>query len=206
MGSEPHHLSDRLRDRFGGIWTNVAFHYEAIDRSVVRGSETRLCEAVAHSFSQPLVLLAEEIRCPGARRALGLDDDDDALVEQMTAKTSMNRGTLQKILGATPCLSAPPSAVGLGKDLEEPGVVVGYVRAEEAMRMLRQWQVIFEKAPVVALSTFLAICAWVVVRAYKHDAICVSFGCFDSRLFGGVEYDTMVVGMPSSRARQLLAP
>ena len=37
------------------------------------------------------------------------------------------------------------------------------------------------------------------------DITCVSFGCFDSRQFGGIESDTLVVGMPSVRAQQIVS-
>jgi uncharacterized protein (DUF169 family) len=73
------------------------------------------------------------------------------------------------------------------------------------MSLLRRWQVFCGHAPLVPLSSFLAICAWVVVRAHKLNEVCLSFGCFDSRQFGGVANDTLVVGMPPALAEQMIS-
>lgn len=197
-------LASRLQQEFGGLWTGVALHYEAVPAAAPVQHEMRLCEAVARSFLQPIVLPAQKIGCPGARRALGLLDDDRALAQQMSQKAGVPFGTLCKALGETPCLAAPVTAISLGASHDAPDVVVGYVQPKEAMSLLRRWRVVYGDAPLVPLSSFLAICAWVVVRAHKLDEICVSFGCLDSRQFGGIGSDTMVVGMPFTRAQQIV--
>ena len=130
--------------------------------------------------------------------------DDRALAERMSQKAGVPFDTLCKALGETPCLAAPVAAISLGVGHDAPDVMVGYVQPNEAMSLLRRWQVVYGYAPAVPLSSFLAICAWVVVRAHKLDEICVSLGCFDSRQFGGIGSDTMVVGMPSTRAQQMV--
>ncbi len=197
-------LAGVLQQEFGGLWTGVALHYEAVPAGAPVPHEMRLCEAVARSFVQPIVLPAQKIGCPGARRALGLVDDDLALAERMSQKAGVPFDTLRKALAETPCLTAPVTAISLAVGHDAPDVVVGYVRPNEAMSLLRRWQVVYGHAPAVPLSSFLAICAWVVVRAHKLDEICVSFGCLDSRQFGGIGGDTMVVGMPSTRAQQIV--
>jgi hypothetical protein len=113
--------------------------------------------------------------------------------------------TLRKALADTPCLTTPITAVSLGPRLDQCDVVVGYVQPKEAMSLLRRWHVRFGHLPVVPISSFLAICAWVIVRANKLDDVCVSLGCLDSRQFGGIGSDTLVVGMPSARARQMIS-
>ena len=69
---------------------------------------------------------------------------------------------------------------------------------------MRRWQVLYYQVPRVSLSSFLAVCAWVVVMAYESNEIGVSFGCFDPPQFGGIERDVLVVGMTSERAPQLV--
>jgi uncharacterized protein (DUF169 family) len=203
-------LAGRLKREFGGLWTGVALHDEVVAADTPApahahaSQEMRLCEAAARSFLQPIVLPAHKIGCPGARRALGLVDDDRALAERMSQKAGLPLDTLRKALAETPCLAAPVAAVSLGADHDAPDVVVGYVQPKEAMHVLRRWHVVYGDVPVVPLSSFLAICAWVVVRAHKLDEICVSLGCIDSRRFAGIGSDTMVVGMPAARAEQLV--
>jgi uncharacterized protein (DUF169 family) len=198
-------LAGGLQQEFGGLWTGVALHDEAVPTQAPVWHEMRLCEAVARSFLQPVVLPAQKIGCPGARRALGLLDDDRALAQRMSQKAGVPFGTLRKALAETPCLAAPVTAISLGANLDAPDVLVGHVQPKEAMGLLRRWQVFYGHVPVVPLSSFLAICAWVVVRAHKLDEICLSFGCFDSRQFGGIGSDTVVVGMPSVRAQQIVS-
>ena len=197
-------LASRLRQELGGLWTGVALHYEAAPAGAPVLHEMRLCEAVTRSFVQPIVLPAHKIGCPGARRALGLMDDDRALAQQMSQKAGVPFDTLCKVLGETPCLAAPVTAVSLGASHDAPDVMVGYVQPKEVMSLLRRWQVFYGHAPALPLSSFLAICAWVVVRAHRLDEISVSFGCVDSRQFGGIGSDTLVVGMPSVRAQQIV--
>jgi len=198
-------LANRFKQEFGGLWTGVALHYEAVPAAAPVQHEMRLCEAVTRSFLQPIVLPAQQIGCPGARRALGLVDDDRALAQQMSQKAGVPFDTLRKALAETPCLTAPITAISLGASHDAPDVMVGYVQPKEAMSLLRRWQVFYGHAPAAPLSSFLAICAWIVVRAHKLDEICVSFGCVDSRQFGGIGSDTLVVGMPSVRAQQIVS-
>jgi len=197
-------LGSIFQQEFGGLWTGVALHYEAVPAHAPVPHEMRLCEAVARSFVQPVVLPAQKIGCPGARRAVGLMHDDHALAERMSQKADVPFDTLRRALAETPCLAAPVTAISLGAGQEAPDVIVGYVQPEGAMSLLRRWQVSYGHVPVVPLSSFLAICAWVVIRAHKLDEICVSFGCLDSRNYGGIGSDTLVVGMPSGRAQQLV--
>jgi len=204
IGSPKASLADNLKQEFGGLWTGVALHYEAVPADAPVEQGIRLCEAVARSFAEPIVLPAQKIGCPGARRALGLLDDDRALAQRMSEKAGVPLDTLRKALAETPCLTAPITAVSLGPNHAQPDVVVGYVQPKEAMSLLRRWQVSYGQVPVVPLSSFLAICAWVVVRAHKLDEVCVSLGCLDSRQFGGIGSDTLVVGMPSVRAQQIV--
>jgi uncharacterized protein (DUF169 family) len=198
-------LASRLKQDFGGLWTGVVLHYEAFPAEAPVEHEMRLCEAVARSFLRPIVLPAEKVGCPGARRALGLTDDDLALAQRMSQKAGVPFDILRKALAETPCLAAPITAISLGADQDAPDVVVGYVQPKEAMSLLRRWQVVYGHTPVVPFSSFLAVCAWVVVRAHKLDDICASLGCFDSRNYGGIGSDTLVVGMPSVRAQQIIA-
>lgn len=199
-------LTDRLQSGFGGIWTGVTFRDEPVPTAAQAKHDMRLCEAVARSFLKPIVLAAHQIGCPGARWALGLAPDDHTLARQMSQKAGLPFDTLYKVLAETPRLEPTAAAVSFGVTDDVPNVVVGYLQPKEAMTLLRQWHVRHGRLPTVPLSSFLAICAWVVVRALILDELCVSFGCFDSRQFGGIGSDTLVVGMPSVRAEQLVLP
>jgi len=45
----------------------------------------------------------------------------------------------------------------------------------------------------------------VAVKAYLTERISLSFGCEDSRLYGGISRDRLIVGIPYAQAYKLLA-
>jgi uncharacterized protein (DUF169 family) len=57
----------------------------------------------------------------------------------------------------------------------------------------------------VELSGFAAVCGNVAVKAYVTRRISLSFGCEDSRQYGGVPRDRLIVGIPYAQAHKLLA-
>jgi uncharacterized protein (DUF169 family) len=85
-----------------------------------------------------------------------------------------------------------------------PDVVIGYIRPQSGMKLVRQWQRVHGTRPLVRLSSIMAICGDVVVGAYVSSRLRVSFGCRDSREFGGVEDDRVVVGIPYHLLDRLL--
>lgn len=58
-----------LEDKIGGRWTGVRFHYGVAPAGPLTKHEIRLCEAIAKSFDEPLVLPSNLITCPGGRRS-----------------------------------------------------------------------------------------------------------------------------------------
>ncbi len=150
------------------------------------------------------MLRADDVGCAGARRALGLANDDPALVRAIAGKTGIEARVLRALVSETPRIAAPVPALSLGKDTESADVVVGYICPQQAMLLLRRWQEVHGHSPVVRLSSFMAICAWVLVRAHTLGRMCLSFGCFDSREYGGIADDVLVVGMPPTLAQQMM--
>jgi uncharacterized protein (DUF169 family) len=162
----------------------------------------RLCEAVARSFHETLVLPAECIGCLGARRSLGLQTDDDGLVRRMMRESGISRPLVYRAVREIPRLATPVSAIRLGR-LETPDVVIGYVRPDTVMRLVRRWQHVHGAGPLVRLSGFMAICGDVLVAAHILNSLRLSFGCRESRQYGDVRADRVVVGMPHLLLRLL---
>jgi uncharacterized protein (DUF169 family) len=50
----------------------------------------------------------------------------------------------------------------------------------------------------------MAVCGSVAVRAHLTGQMCMSFGCPDSRKFGAISRDRLVVGMPMELAGKLV--
>jgi uncharacterized protein (DUF169 family) len=188
-------VSARLRERFGGQWTAARVHHDAIPDGNTIQENVRLCEAITRSFDEPVVVPVERISCGGACRSLGARHDDARLADTISAEMGIQPQTLLMMVRETATLSQPAVAVSLG-DLEPSDVIVGFVQPAMGMFVVRRWQQVFEMAPTVEISSFMAICGNVIVAAYEGSRLCMSLGCPRARQFGVIRDDTLVVGMP----------
>jgi len=57
-----------------------------------------------------------------------------------------------------------------------------------------------EIRPVISPYSLLSICGNVFVRSYQDENINISFGCPESREFGGVDNEEIVIGIPYEMA------
>ena len=182
-----------------GPWTGIRIIKTNIAAS---GPPMRLCEAIARSFDQPLLLPSYELSCPGARRSFGLDGDDRSLSTTISQTTGVPATKIRTILVGRPKLSKPVAGLKLG-EIEDPEVVVGYVRPLAAMKLLRLWQSRFGGNLTVSLSTFLSICSSVAGVILKPRLV-YSLGCPNSREVGGLPPDSVAAILPTKLARVLL--
>ena len=54
------------------------------------------------------------------------------------------------------------------------------------------------------MSSLTAMCGDVAVQTYLTKKICISFGCDDSREYGEVSDEELVVGIPKEEIEQLI--
>jgi len=71
------------------------------------------------------------------------------------------------------------------------------------MKLLRRWQAVLGKTLLAEVSSAMAVCGSVVVRAYLTGQVCLSFGCPDSRTYGAIGRDRLVVGLPLSLIEEI---
>ena len=185
-----------------GRWTGVTFHHDGVPAGNPVRAEMRLCEAVARSFHETIVLPVEYIRCLGARRCLRLTRNDDELALRISTEAGIALDVAYKAIEEVPRVFRPATAVTLGKQ-PSPDVVIGYVQPGLIMNLVRRWQEIYGAGPSVKLSSFMALCGNVLAGAHTSRQPCLSFGCPDSRKYGGIEEDMLVVGIPSCLAETL---
>ncbi len=193
-----------LTEEVGGWWTGVRFHYDETPEVDAKMEPTRFCEAIAASRTGPIVLTPKTVNCPGARRSFGWASESDAeLTATMAEKTDMAPDVAKGLIFDTPRLRTAPTAITVG-ECAEPDVALSFIQAEAAMRMLRHWENRKGKALTAELSSVMAVCGNVAVKAYLTDRVCLSFGCPDSREYGAIGRDQLVVGLPMSRLEDLL--
>jgi len=107
-----------------------------------------------------------------------------------------------KVLEDIPRLDTPVNALSMGK-IDKPDVVVSYLRAYAAMNFIHRWQIVYGTNISIDISSLMAVCGCVVVRAYKFQEVCFSFGCPDYREYGQIENDKLIIGMPYQLAKPL---
>jgi len=141
--------------------------------------------------------------CPGGSRSPGWSSSDGALARAMAGKLGISIRTARKTIRNTPCLPKGITAVTIGTN-DTPDIVVSYAQPGAVMELLRQWQRTKGTALEAEVSSFMAVCGSVAVRAYLTGRLCLSFGCPDSRQPGKIGRDRRVVGMPSRLAKELV--
>jgi len=193
-----------LEGKVGGWWTGVKFHYDGAPSGEPADRPMRFCEAIKESRTRPIVLTPDRIDCPGALRSLGwAGQDDEAMVSAMAEKAGITPQAARGLIFGIPSLRTRPAAVTVGT-CEEPDVAVSCAQPEAAMNLLRRWQGRTGKTLLAEVSSVMAVCGSVAVRAHLSGQVCLSFGCPDSREYGAIGRDRLVAGVPSSLIEELV--
>jgi uncharacterized protein (DUF169 family) len=194
----------RLEEKIGGRWSGVKFHRNGFPKDSLAKKPMRLCEAIKKSSCKPITLKKDLVNCPGALRSLGWEKNgDEEIARKITATTGAKPEIIKKLISATPFIDDDVEAVTVGI-YDSPDVAVSYIQPCSAMQLIRQWQQANGDDLDVKVSSVMAACGNVVVRAYVSDKICLSFGCPDSREYGGIGNDRLVIGIPVHLLDELL--
>jgi uncharacterized protein (DUF169 family) len=102
----------------------------------------------------------------------------------------------KKAITRVPVLPEGFEAVWVGSDTA-PDVYVSYMPPETAMEVVRSWQRVFGETLTVQVSGVMAVCGSAVVNSYVNHAVSLTFGCPDSRRYGGIRPEQLVMAMPA---------
>jgi uncharacterized protein (DUF169 family) len=185
-------------------WIGVKFlkHLPA-SRDRVYSSAMRFCEAVCKARRGHMDLPPEMIRCEGAKRAFGwMKNRDETLALKLSEKTGINGDRALELVREVPVLGYSYAGIRVG-DSTNPDVLVTYVRPEAAMRLVRLWETATGHSLSVGISSIMAVCGNAVVKAYTTQSISISFGCPDSRQYGGIQPEEMVIAVPAGLLNRL---
>jgi uncharacterized protein (DUF169 family) len=177
----------------------------------IPSKKLRFCEAVNHSFEIPLLLNRHNIGCTGAARNLGYQKHtDDDLGNHISENTGIPPEFIRKMLACTPTMKRPPDNIymGITEAMEEvypPDFFIVYARPVKAMQLIHELAWKQQKRPFISSYSLLSICGHVFVSGHTSGAICISFGCPESRMYGGVSKDEVVIGFPGKLSRTLFA-
>jgi len=195
---------NHFSETFGGVWISVSF-FETIPPTLHYTTEktVRFCQAVREGRKHPLLLTADVLECPGARRGFGWDPPHgDGLLEKMSERIALSRDGVSALLDQTPRLKKPIEAILIGSD-ETPDILISYAQPVLIMKLLRHFQKLTGENLKTDLSSIHSVCAHVAVKTYLSGNICLSFGCDDAREHGSIPRDRLVIGIPYRTARML---
>ena len=186
-----------LEERIGGRWTGLIFQRNSVPKENLANRSMPLCEAIKESITRPIVLTRHHVNCLGARRSLGwaTKEDDKIIAHKMVEETGIKLDIARKLIINTPHLNGEIAAVSIGEN-KFPDIVVSYAQPETAMMLVRRWQEVYGTDVDLEVSSVMAVCGSVAVRAYTTGRICLSFGCPDSREYGAIGRDRLVIGLP----------
>jgi len=198
-------IVDEFQMKFGSRWTGVKFFF---GEPPVEGryfpKEIRFCEAIGQSWSSNNLLARGCINCMGANYVFGWEENiRDNVIENFQRKRNISSKDAASIVKALPKMEVAPIAIGLN-GVEPPDLLVAYIQPQQFMKVLNVYHRVFGDKLKLDLSGYAAVCGNVAVNTYLHKKISLSFGCEDSRQYGGISRDRVVVGIPYALAHKFL--
>ena len=199
------HVVDTFQRRFGGRWTGVKFYYGDLpicDENSIR--DARFCEAITRSLVHPVLLTPEGLNCPGARYVFGWDATvKTEMVERFHYQEGFSEPKAKELVQNLPKISGSLKGIGLNIR-NDPDLFLSYLQPEQVMKLLRSYHVHFGKDLNVDLSSIVSVCGHVAVEAVIKKQIALSFGCRDSREYGGITRDRVAIGVPVELAQSMV--
>jgi uncharacterized protein (DUF169 family) len=200
------HVVDAFQRLFGSRWTGVTFYFEDLP-TVTEHSlrDIRFCEAIKKSLFHPVLLRPEDLNCHGARYVFGWDETTRAeMVKRFHHQEGFSDARAKELVQNLPKLKGPLKGIGLNLKNSPPDLLLSYLQPAQVMKLLRSYQVHFGKDLNVDLSSIVSVCGHVAVEAVIKKHIALSFGCRDSREYGGITRDRVAIGVPVAVARAMV--
>jgi uncharacterized protein (DUF169 family) len=193
-----------LEKTFGGRWCGITFDNDSNDGNPGRKPAYPLsfCEAVAKAKKGTIEITPEMMDCPGGRRSLGWENDEEGLIASIARETQFERETVRSILAKTPKLDSTVTSITVGTDVTAD-VVLSFAQPEAIMKLIREWQNVYGTLASVETSGFLSVCGMVAVKAFVTGELAISFGCPNSRRDSGIGRDRLIVGIPRKEITKL---
>ncbi len=198
-----------LKHRYGPYCSGLKINPEGLDRYRVV-SKLRFCEAVNLSFTTPLMIDGDNLSCEGSRRSMGLAASDERLIGHILKECGASAQTVRKALINIPVLEVDKVTIFLGitEEMENevsPDLFILQINPKQTMELIKQYIVKTDCFPLISTSPFLSICGSIFVRTFQQNELCISFGCPESRKYGGVDDCHLIVGIPFNKCSELLS-
>jgi len=194
------HICKGLSQISNSDWVAVKFQEQM---SSTDTEPIRFCEAVNKAQKKDISLSFNNVCCDGARRCFGwLKNKDINLAKSLSQKTGMDQDIAFELIRSVPVLNKNIVSISLGANIQGD-IYISYTNPESAMKMVREWQKMTRRNLRVDVSGIMSVCGNVAVRSCLGQSISISFGCPDSREYGGIEKEQLIIGIPYNIAHSL---
>jgi len=194
---ELNQICKRLSQISSCDWVAVKFHKQI---SATYIEPVRFCEAVYKAQDKRISLSFNNVCCDGARRCFGwLKDSDLKLAKKLSEKAGMGQDEAYKLIRSVPVLNERIIGISLDKNIAGD-VYISYASPSSAMKLIRYWQKMSSQNLNTEISGIMSVCGNVAVKSFLEQKISISFGCPDSREYGGIEKEQLVIGIPHNTA------
>ncbi|MFC1787556.1 DUF169 domain-containing protein [Halobacteriota archaeon] len=189
----------------------VKFNFSENASADMPNEPLKYCEAVSRVMktSKSMLLDGEHISCPAARGILGFRACDqctmgDCVKELVENGIFANEEHALKALTSISRLTRRPQSISLSTNETMPDVYIFYLRPMEFMKIVQAYQRLTGEEIKLNLSGIMSICGNCTVKPYLTNQLCVSFGCSESREYGGITDDELVVGLTPEKAALIM--
>jgi uncharacterized protein (DUF169 family) len=201
-------MIEQLKMKFGTKCSAIGVNKEWTGTFQQPSKPLKFCEAVNYSFQESVKLGKQDIGCRGARRSLGFDNDDSALARFISSNNNIPVQFIENALREIPKLKNINNVfLGIDEDMEkkiEPDLYIIYVQPLMVTKLIHNLAKIGIR-PFVSSFSLLSVCGNIFSHCYKNNTVSLSFGCPESRKYGGIEKNEVVLGFSSEYALNVIS-
>lgn len=199
-------MINELKNRFGGKCSGI--NVNGVAKAInIPSKQLKFCEAVNYSFDVPIQVNSDNLGCPGAKRSVGFDKKEQKLAAFISENTKIPALFIKGAFNNIPRLKTHVKHINLGitEDTEEllpPDLFIMYVhpaKITEIMHLLAKHNM----QPSIPTYSLLSVCGNVFANSYVNKVVSISFGCPESRKYGGVEENKVIIGIPRKYVKYL---
>lgn len=192
-----------IRSIVGDKITGIRLNYNGIKTFSKPAYPMRFCEAVYASFTKTIVIDESYINCEGALYSLGYLAKDIYLAQKISMNNRIPLENVTEMLKTMPVYSKQIRNVLLG--METPAdVYIAYTKSDQVASLIHKFALTIGEVPLISPYSILSICGNIFVRTFLTQKICISFGCPESRKFGGVGADEVIIGIPQRTVKKFM--
>lgn len=159
------------------------------------------CQAIKLARTGPVRIRKEHLSCPGARFVFGVEGAGSApMVKALIQNRRMDVLSAKRAVQKVSRLKRPFRWIIL--DHQPAALAVFFFTPKKTMHLLTLLQAADETL-AADLSCVMAMCGEVAARSLVSGRMTVSFGCPDSRKYGGLTDNELIIGIPQNKIRPL---